>query len=217
MTHSPMTTASKTKKNERRENILNAAAKLFGQVGFDGTSFSAIAEKAGEQKSFVQYHFENKDILWKETVAYIWLQRNNALPRYLDDIALQTHGSDNKTQMVRDLCKILLQFTFDQPEWVKIMFQASSTPGPRLDWLVETFINSDFTQGNAMIELAQQQNLLPKVNSMDLLHILSGALIYLVNVAPITERVLGVKPGSEEYMEQHINTLMQLLTAGIEA
>jgi len=200
-----------SKSNQRRENVLQAAAKLFGQMGFDGTSFSIVAEHAGEQKTFVQYHFDNKEVLWKEAVAYVWRQRNNALPRYIEDISLQRKNSDDKSEMIRDLCRRILQFTFDNPEWVKIMFQESSMPGPRLDWLVEEFLGTDFIEGRAMIELAQHRGLLPKVDSMDLLHILSGALIYLVNVAPITERILGVEPSSTEYMEHHIDTLMRIL------
>ena len=200
-----------SKSNQRRENVLQAAAKLFGQMGFDGTSFSIVAEQAGEQKTFVQYHFDNKEVLWKEAVAYVWRQRNNALPRYIEDISLQRKNSADKSEMIRDLCRRILQFTFDNPEWVKIMFQESSMPGPRLDWLVDEFLGTDFIEGRAMIELAQHRGLLPKVDSMDLLHILSGALIYLVNVAPITERILGVEPSSKEYMEHHIDTLMRIL------
>jgi AcrR family transcriptional regulator len=211
-----MTNQPGSNKNQRREKILKSAARLFGQVGFDGTSFSLVADYADEKKSLVQYHFASKDDLWKESVTYVWNQRNNVLPRYLDDVAKQGGNAADQKQMIRELCRILLQFTFDQPEWVKIMFQESSTPGPRLDWLVEEFIGADFEQGQAMIELAQQQNLLPRVDSLDLLHILSGALIYLVNVAPITERVLGKNPNSKEYMDQHIDTLIRILMAGVD-
>ncbi len=203
--------SSMSKANERREAVLKAAAQLFGQLGFDGTSFSIVAERAGEKKSFVQYHFENKEVLWRETVSYVWLQRNNALPRYIEDISLQRHSPDDNKTMIRELCRNILQFTFAHPEWVKIMFQEASAPGPRLDWLVKEFIGTDFIEGKAMIELGQHHGVLPKVQPMDLLHILSGALLYLVSVAPVTERVLGVRPDSQEYMERHIDTLMRLL------
>lgn len=198
------------KTNARREGVLRAAAQLFAQRGFDATSFSLVADAAGEQKSFVQYHFENKDVLWRAAVSYLWLQRNNALPRYIEDISLQ-RAPEDKEKMIRDLFRTILQFTFEHPEWVKIMFQESSTPGPRLDWLVKEFISTDFIEGRAMVEIAQHHGILPKVDPMDLLHILSGALIYLVSVAPITERVLGVKPDSEAYMDKHIATLSHIL------
>lgn len=200
------------KTNKRREKVLAAAASLFGQQGFDGTSFSMVAKKSGEQKTFVQYHFENKEVLWKAAVSYVWLQRNTALPRYVEDMSLQRRDPEDRETMIRDLCRTILQFTFEHPEWVKIMFQESSTPGPRLDWLIQEFIGTDFIEGKAMIELGQHHGLLPDVNAMDLLHILSGALIYLVNVAPITERVLGIDPSSLAYREQHVDSLVQILS-----
>jgi AcrR family transcriptional regulator len=192
----------------KRELILNASAKLFAQQGFDGTSLGAIATAAGVKKSLVQYHFSNKEKLWQSTIEYIWQQRTEALPKYLEDSQAEDDSGD---EMLRHLCRSILQFTFDQPLWVKLMFQEASTPGPRLDWMVEHFFTDDFNNGKAMLEMAQQRGLLPNVNTMDLLLILSGALIYLVNVAPITERVLGVDPASSKYIEQHIDTLMQLL------
>ena len=198
------------KTNERRERVLRAAAQLFGQLGFDGTSFALVAEKAGEQKTFVQYHFQNKDVLWRAAVSHVWLQRNNALPRYIEDVSLQ-RAPDDREKMIRDLCRKILHFTFAHPEWVKIMFQEASAPGPRLDWLVKEFIGTDFIEGRAMIELGQHHGLLPKVDAMDLLHILSGALLYLVSVAPITERVLGLRPDSNDYIDHHVDTLTRIL------
>lgn len=197
----------------RRAKILQAAAELFGQQGFDGTSLSAVADRAQVKKSLIQYHFENKEMLWRETVSQVWQQRNAALPHYLDEAVTNNIAKAQKNQIIRELCRYILQFTFDHPEWVKIMFQEASTPGPRLDWMVETFLQADFADGKAMIELAQERKLLPAVDAMDLLHILSGALIYLVNVAPITERILGVAPSSTSYMDHHIDTLMAIFMA----
>ncbi len=196
-------------KVSRRLNIVQAAANLFAQQGFEGTSISAIADAAAVKKTLVQYHFESKDNLWRETVRFIWQARTEALPQYLNQDLLTLDNEEH--DMVRELCRAILNFTFDQPQWVKLMFQEASTPGPRLDWMVEEFFTSDFNDGKAMISLAQSYGLLPEVDAMDLLHILSGALIYLVNVAPITERVLGVKPSSEAYIDHHVDTLMRIL------
>ena len=195
--------------SSRRSKILSAAADLFAQQGFDGTSLGAVASAAEVKKSLVQYHFDSKEKLWQESIRYVWTLRDAALPRYLEEFS-GGEGRDGAT-MVRDLCRNILQFSFDHPQWIKLMFQEASTPGPRLDWMVETCFKKDFSEGKAMVQLAQQQGLLPQVDAMDLLHILSGALIYLVNVAPISERVLAEKPNSPQYIDRHIDTLMCLL------
>ncbi|MAY39243.1 MULTISPECIES: TetR/AcrR family transcriptional regulator [Spongiibacter] len=209
MSHSDAAIPSTTddSRASKRRQILAAAAELFAQQGYDGTSIGAVAEAAKVQKSLVQYHFENKKSLWQESIRYIWQERDDALPRYLDE----NDSSVEPDELIWQLCRRVLRFTFDHPQWVKLMFQEASTPGPRLDWMVAHFFRSDFQRGTAIIELGQQQGLLPKGNVIDLLHILSGALIYLVNVAPITERVLGVSPESDEYIDHHVRSLMALL------
>ena len=168
----------KIDKNCRRRAILEAAAKLFSQEGFEGASIKAVASAAGVEKSLVQYHFRYKQSLWEETVTYIWQQRNDALPEYLKGVP------DNLSAMetMEDLCRYILKFTFANPTWVKMMFQEASTPGPRLEWMVEQFFVKDFADGIGVVELAQARGVLPDVDPMHLLYTLSGALIYLVNV-----------------------------------
>ena len=200
----------KSDKNDRRTAILEAAAELFGRVGYEGTSMKGVASAAGEKKTLVQYHFRYKQRLWEETVAYVWQQRNEALPT-----AMKIASDDfSALETMEDLCHYILKFTFANPTWVKIMFQEASTPGPRLDWMVERFFVNDFAEGKAVVELARSRGVLPDLDPMHLLYILSGALIYLANVAPIIERVTGVEVADDAFIDQYVATLLQVLSGG---
>lgn len=46
---------------ERRNEILDAADKLFGQKGFDNTSTNDILEKVGIARGTLYYHFKSKE------------------------------------------------------------------------------------------------------------------------------------------------------------
>ena len=197
-------------KSDRRTAILEAAAELFGKVGFEGTSIKAVASAAGEKKTLVQYHFRYKQQLWEETVTHVWQQRNEALPQYMIDAPQELSALET----MEDLCRYILKVTFANPTWVKIMFQEASTPGPRLDWMVEHFLLQDFAEGKGVVEMAQDRGVLPDVDPMHLLYTLSGALIYLVNVAPIIERVTGQAADDDAFIEQYVATLMQILSGG---
>ncbi|MAT93614.1 MAG: hypothetical protein CME59_13535 [Halioglobus sp.] len=203
----------KSDSNCRRTAILEAAAELFGQVGFEGTSMNAVASAAGEKKTLVQYHFRYKQQLWEETVAHVWQQRNAALPTALnlaaDDLAAMAS--------MEELCRYILRFTFANPTWVKIMFQEASTPGPRLDWMVRQFFTEDVAAGRRVVERAQARGALPDVDPIHLLITLSGALVYLVNVAPIIERVTGQDAADDAFIEQYVGTLLQILSAASRA
>jgi AcrR family transcriptional regulator len=49
---------------EREQRILNAASELIVQYGFDKTTVSDIAERAGISKGAVYLHFESKETLF---------------------------------------------------------------------------------------------------------------------------------------------------------
>lgn len=203
-----MTDAVNNDNPDRRTAILEAAAQLFARQGFEGTSMQAVASAAGQKKTLVQYHFRYKQQLWEEAVSHVWRQRNEALPTVPGGAPAQL----STMQTMEDLCRYILKFTFANPTWVKIMFQEASTPGPRLDWMVERFFIADFADGKGVVELAQARGVLPDVDPLHLLYTLSGALIYLVNVAPIIERVTGQAPADDAFIEQYVATLLQILS-----
>lgn len=194
-----------------RTAILAAAIKLFSQQGFNGTSYAAIAKQAQQSKALVQYHFDNKETLWKESVTAIWAQRNQSMTDYLGEDLLDPAHDQPKDHMVRQLCKGLILFTIDNPEWVKILYQEAAIPGPRLDWMIDTFLKQDLEQGNELVTLAQSLELLPKIEPMSMLYILIGALIHYVNVAPVVSRVFNKDMFSDEHIDHFVNNFILLL------
>lgn len=65
-----MIVQSKRKTNDpegTRKRILSAAAALFTERGYAGTSLGDVANAASVQKSLITYHYESKERLWSET------------------------------------------------------------------------------------------------------------------------------------------------------
>ena len=50
--------------NDTREKILEAADRLFAEVGYDATATREIAEMSGVNKALIHYHYENKEALF---------------------------------------------------------------------------------------------------------------------------------------------------------
>ncbi len=62
-----MTTINEIGKNKKDE-ILNEAAKLFRRKGFDGTSMQDIAENVGMLKGSIYYYFNSKNEIFREVL-----------------------------------------------------------------------------------------------------------------------------------------------------
>ncbi|RZL05297.1 MAG: TetR/AcrR family transcriptional regulator, partial [Pedobacter sp.] len=50
----------KTEKADKRVNILEAAEKLFSELGYEGASTRQIAKEAGANMSMINYYFGSK-------------------------------------------------------------------------------------------------------------------------------------------------------------
>lgn len=65
-------------RGDKRRAILDAAAPVFGETGYERASVDAIASAAGVSKPTVYAHFGSKEQLFRETMADIARQLNAA-------------------------------------------------------------------------------------------------------------------------------------------
>ena len=67
---SPRIQTGRSKSEQKRQNILEAASELFLHYGFEGTSMDQVAEQAGVSKQTVYSHFGNKEDLFTAIVEF---------------------------------------------------------------------------------------------------------------------------------------------------
>lgn len=194
------------KRDRTRQRILNAAITVFAELGFEASSMGLIARRSGVKKALVQYHFETKDNLWRASVGELFEQLTANFPAYVRSV----DPSENQNYM-REVFRQFVRFAQDHPAWVGILFRESATPGPRLEWVVDHYLRKQIEEGSAFIEMAQTQGLLPVCPPLHLLHIISGALLYPLLIAPMTLYATGVDLADETNLETLLDTFMRLL------
>lgn len=59
----------KTEKADKRVNILEAAEKLFSELGYEGASTRQIAKEAGANMSMINYYFGSKEGVFMEIMG----------------------------------------------------------------------------------------------------------------------------------------------------
>jgi AcrR family transcriptional regulator len=79
-----MTTPQKSTNPDREQRILNAAALLIVQYGYDKTTVSDIAEAAGISKGAVYLHFESKEALFDALIKREFWRYSEAYMKRLD-------------------------------------------------------------------------------------------------------------------------------------
>src|SRR4051812_26773311 len=61
-----------TNRSETNKRILEATIESLVEYGFNSTSIGSLAADTKLSKGVIHYHFSSKEILFQETIAYIY-------------------------------------------------------------------------------------------------------------------------------------------------
>jgi AcrR family transcriptional regulator len=96
---------------DTKTKILNAAERLFGDRGIEGTSLRAITQEAGVNLAAVNYHFQSKESLLQAAIDRR-IQPINGRRLELLSKLIEQHG-ENKTLPVEGLLDAVLRPVFE--------------------------------------------------------------------------------------------------------
>jgi AcrR family transcriptional regulator len=102
------------RREETRERVLAAAARVFARNGFHATSLDAVAEEAGFSRGAVYYNFADKEELFLELLDRRCAER-------AQDLREVFAGSDQDVAAVSRKAQLAAQNAFEamtgDPEW----------------------------------------------------------------------------------------------------
>lgn len=197
------------RKARTREAILVEAGRAFASRGYDGASLREIARAAGVAEPLLVYHFGSKWGVWKAAVERLFGRVVAAT-----GAAFRAADPERGEARLRALLRCFVGVLVRDPEWLQILLRESAEPGPRLDWLVEHHSRATYQAGRDLLDEARASGLVPALPTVHLLYVLVGALSFVVAIAPEVRRASGLDVTSEAFLDQHVDTLVRLLTAG---
>src|SRR5216684_3706423 len=86
-----------TKGEQTRRKIVAAAAPIFNQHGYEGSSLNDLMEATGLKKGGIYRHFTSKEELAAEAFDYTWEAACNARLLHVSD---RTSGIDKLKQLI---------------------------------------------------------------------------------------------------------------------
>lgn len=103
---------------ERRQQLISEAVRLFGSRGYDGTSLDAVAEAAGVRKQSLLYHFTTKEELFEGCVAHV-------SGRVLDVLEGALDGPEDGWDRVERIISALFRLAEEWPQFPGFVREAS--------------------------------------------------------------------------------------------
>jgi AcrR family transcriptional regulator len=193
----------------KRQQILDAATRVFASRGYHGARVSDIAREAGIAYGLVYHYFRNKE----EILDTIFAQRWGA---FLDVVEGIADGPQPAAEKLRQFAAIVLFANRRRPDWVKVLvFEIQRTSRFSEPEQIEA-VGRLFRSVARIVRMGQEAGeLRPDLDANLVCLAFIGALETM-----ITSQVLGVlrrADTSEADDERTVRTVVELFLGGLGA
>jgi AcrR family transcriptional regulator len=205
----PRTTARRRRPQQRavdtREKITAAALAEFAKHGFEGVSTRAVAALAGVDHPLLNYHFKNKEGLWRAVMAATggrFMEQFNARLaelRDLDDVA-----------KLRQVQEEFIRFAARNPHFHLLMSQEAQRTSKQLSWLVRAMVKPYFDELVPLIRAAQRAGAYVDGDPHHLQYLFIGAATRIFTLAGEVNLITGRSPFSPKAIDEHVATCLAL-------
>ncbi|MFT4676530.1 MAG: TetR/AcrR family transcriptional regulator [Patiriisocius sp.] len=147
--------------------LLSLVLQAFGENGFDGTSIREIARQLNVSHNLIPQRFGTKKRLWFAAVDWGFGKLEEELVREGKSLG------DDELVVLRGLFVKTIEIHAAHPALLQIVNQEASRPGPRLDYLFDTYLKPAREFGDQwMAKLVAEGRLKPT----------SGSLLYFLTI-----------------------------------
>ncbi len=194
-----------TPKGERaRHTILQAAAELFGQRGYDSTGIRDIEDAAGVSRGTVTYHLGNKEEIWKAVIDFVFvpilrgMESNRSFLMTLAPAARE-----------RNLISQFTRISARNPHMNRLMIQEGFRDTWRNAFIVERFLSplsgllSGLAEGSALIRLLNED---PHVR-----YIILGSCNMVFSLPTEVSALFHRDVYEDAFIDRHIDTVISML------
>lgn len=199
-----------TKKQIDITRVLEISIQSFSNLGFDGTQMKTIADEAGYSKSLMNYHFGNKENLWKQSILHLGSklkQRLEEVHSYFKDL--------NGLAAVKAYTRQFIYFSAEHPELYKLVFHEMCTKTDRASWLMDNILKPIHTQFEMESKALDTEGELvfkdlPVANFSSIM--IGAANVFFIHAFQM-EKMYGIDPNKKSEIEKHADIVIDLLFA----
>jgi TetR/AcrR family transcriptional regulator, fatty acid metabolism regulator protein len=189
---------------DKRQQLLDAAVRVFAREGYHTSRVGDIAEEAGVAHGLLYHYFTSKQEVLETIFRENWRQ---LLERFHEVEA----SPEQSAEQLRGVAKILLRTWRNDPDLVRVMVREVAR-SPKLQGQVEE-IREAFATIQRIVERGQERGELRRELEPRLVSwIFYGALEEL-----LTGWVLGELPDGDEEVSRAERTIVDVVCGGLAA
>jgi AcrR family transcriptional regulator len=169
---------------QRRQNLLRAAAAVFGRLGYHETTTNAVAMEAGVSPATLYQFFPNKEAI-ASALASMYAREMAQAERAIDP-----EGALSFAEAIHELIDVCMRFNRTRPEFHTLVVDAPLSTAAREDKRVLGQVFVDFIAARLRRELPTLSRSAAAHHGQVALMIFRGILDELITAPPGTRRRL---------------------------
>ncbi len=190
--------------------LLDAALEVFADRGFEGTSVRELARELGVSHNLIPQRFGSKERLWYAAIDHGF----GRLARDMASVTRDLPGDD--VERLRSMIVRFVEANATRPSLLRIINQEACSPGPRLDYLFDSYIAPVGRYGASLLADLHAKGRV-RTDSVALIYFLmthgaGGALAMPALAQRFGDRV---DPSDAEAVRRHAEQAVDVLIEGL--
>ena len=200
---------SNKKTLEMREQILDAATRLFARRGFDGTSLQEIANAVGIRKASLFHHFPSKENLRLKVLDRLLSHWNEVVPRIL---AATSAGVDQSDAIIQEATSFFLA----DPDRARFLTREVLDRADGIKALLGTHLRPWFTVLSEHVRRGQKAGRVwadvdPEAYLLQMINLVVCCTATLGVLGPLIE----VQTEDQQFLQRHVKELLRISRASL--
>ena len=193
-----------------RRRLMDAAVIEFSERGFDGASVLSVARRAGVKQPLLNYHFGGKNGLWRAVVEEAYAEATRSLD------TVRAHADvDDPLSRLRDALRAFAIINVRHPTAHLLVLREVAQSGPRLDWLVETYMRPFHDMVDGLIAECHQAGLIKSYPREYASVMMTSVLTAAQSSMHLIKKLYGTDPMTPQAAEQHAEQVIDMLFSGM--
>ena len=190
-----------------KTKILNAAAELFADKGFNGTKVQEIADAAGVKKAMLYYYFKNKDDLLMAVIGRFVEGIRDSIPKYFAS-SCDTPGN------IEAFLDFYIGYLVRNRWFVRLMAWELLS-GKHVQTIAKHFIVPTFMALRDKIMQAVSDGIIRPVSPEHTIFSVIGMNIFYIVASPLFTLLLGDDPLSPDMIIKRKQAVTDLVMHGL--
>jgi AcrR family transcriptional regulator len=177
----------------RRDEILDAATRLFAERGYDGTSMNDVAERVGMRKASLFYHFATKDALYEAVI-------DRVVASFQEPLEKIYASSGTFSERLDVLTATLVGALAARPHAARLLLREAMDWGPQMRGKMLDRILLVLEAGAAWIRTGQAEGEFAEADPKQMVLSAIGMHFVPFAIGQVVERYLGIDPFGPEFV-----------------